>query len=349
VTLLRPAPRPFDRRRRGTGRTTIEEVAERAEVSTSTVSRVLRRSNPVTEELARRVQAAVDELGYQPNPMARGLAAARGRTVGVIVPSMINSFFAATLEALSLDLQSKGYQTLIGHSAYDPMREEKLIEAFLTWSPAAVVVTGLGHTPRASRALRTLDVPVVEMWETDGPPIGLAVGFSHRDVGRRMTRHLLDRGHRRLAFIGAMMHLDRRAAARCAGFKEELAAAGLAPIDVVALPGRADVGSGSAALDHLLSAHSEIDAVYCSNDVVALGALFAAQRQGLTVPGRLAIAGFGDLDFAACAVPPLTTARPPRHEIGARVAQMLLTTFEGGSPPQPILDLGCELVPRASA
>jgi LacI family gluconate utilization system Gnt-I transcriptional repressor len=163
-----------------------------------------------------------------------------------------------------------------------------------------------------------------------------------------MVQYLLDRGRRRIAFVGALMASDQRAAQRADGYREALSAAGLAPI-VVDLPQRSSVSSGGPAFSDLLARHPDLDAVYFSNDVLALGALFECQRRGIAVPDQIAVAGFGDLDFAASCVPPLTTIRPPREGIGRETAAILLARFAGQTHLRRSVDLGFELQVRESA
>ncbi len=343
-----PPGRAREPRRNGShGQATIADVARFAGVSMSTVSRVMRQPAIVTEALRAKVRAAVERLDYVPNQMATGLAAAQGRQVGVIVPSVLNAFFSATVDALTERIADLGHQVLLGTSDYDPAREEALIEGFLSWQPAAIVVAGLRHSRRASRLLLAARNPVIEMWEIGGVPIDYAIGFSHRAVGRAMARHLLARGRRRIACLGAALDLALRAAARAAGYGEALREAGREPL-VVGMPGRAAVAAGSEGLARILLEHREVDALCCANDVIALGALFEAQRRGLAVPDRLAIVGFGDLDFAAHSVPPLTTVRPPARAIGDAVGAIIERAWRGEPCGAKVTDLGFELIARGT-
>jgi LacI family gluconate utilization system Gnt-I transcriptional repressor len=343
-----PPQRERKARRNGShGQATIADVARFAGVSMSTVSRVMRQPAIVTERLRAKVRAAVERLDYVPNQMATGLAAAKGRQVGVIVPSILNAFFSTTVDALTERIATLGHQVLLGTSDYDEGREEALIESFLSWQPAAIVVAGLRHSRRAARLLLAARSPVIEMWEVGAVPIDYAVGFSHRAVGRAMARHLLARGRRRIAFRGAALERDHRAATRAAGCGEALREAGREPL-VVGLPGRAAVTTGCEGLARLLSDHAGVDAICCANDVIALGVLFEAQRRGLAVPDRLAIVGFGDLDFAAHSVPPLTTVRPPARAIGEAAGDIIARAWRGEPPGAKVTDLGFEMVARGT-
>lgn len=327
------------RTRRSTMRTTMTDVARVAEVSPSTVSLYLRDPEAVSRARQQRIRHAIDALQYVPNRMAGALAAASTRVVGVIVPSLVNSFFAETVTVLQSALMAQGYQILIGHTNYDPAREQELVRTFLSWSPSGVVLTGLGHSRATRQMLEASSVPVVEMWEIGPHPIDLMVGFSHADVGRLQTRHLIERGCRAIAFIGAQLEKDGRAAQRGQGYRDVLNShSGLAPPEIVVADAQSSTAAAGVFRD-LLARRSDLDGVVFSNDILALGALMEAERQGIDIPGQLRMIGFGGLDFTSSQVAGLSTIVPPRREIGEHVAQMLLARIEGReTAPRIVLD-----------
>ncbi len=326
----------------------MSDVAELARVSTSTVSRALRHPGSVSVALRDRVQSAIAALQYVPNSMAGGLAASRTRTVGVIVPSLVNSFFSATIEAMAESLNADGYQILLGNSGYAADREEALVNSFLSWSPAAIVLTGQMHSRGTLQRLLNAGLPIVEMWELGENPLDTIVGFSHRAVGRAAARHLIDRGRRCMAFAGAALGHDRRAAQRGLGFSEALQESGLPPPVMITMDERASVEGGGQLVAQILAQHRQVDSVFFSNDVLMLGGLFECQRQEAVIPETLGLIGFGDLDFTACSQPTLTTIRPPRREIGALVAAHLLQRFRDPDAAPTTIDVGFELVVRGS-
>lgn len=295
-----------------------------------------------------RIDEAIERLSYRRNLVAGALASASSMTVGVIIPSIINSFFAATIEALEEGMAVSGYQLMLGNTGYSPEVERQLVSSFLAWSPAAMVLTGRRHESETVRALLTSHIPVLEMWELSDHPIDMIIGFSHRSVGQIVFRHFAERGARRLGFIGAYMDKDYRTADRRAGFVEAALQAGFAAPAEIRLPERASAMGGANGLRELMARDLKIDAVFCSNDMIALGALFEARRLGLAVPGQLKICGFGDLEFAAACEPPLTTVRPPGREIGLQIAKLLRARLEGTIDGGGSFDLGVDLVPRAS-
>jgi len=346
----KPTP-PRKRARRATQRLTMTDVAAAAGVSASTVSLFFRRPEAVSPHLAVRVRAVIDELGYVPNLVAGSLAAAQSRTVAVILPSIVNSFFAETYNTLQSLFQGSQYQTLLGVSEFSPEREEDLIRAFLAWSPAAMVVTGFQHTERARAMLRSAGIPIVEMWDMPSSPAeaaDLSVGFSHFEVGRRQTSHLYDQGSRKVAYIGAAVHQDLRVRSRTDGYEDEVRRRGLHQPIAFTAPDAASTPVGTWLIDEVLAVHPDIDGVVCSNDTLALGVLFEARRRDLRIPQDLAVVGFGDLSFAAVSVPPLTTVRPPQREIGRLAATQILARLGGAEIPPSHYTLDCELVIRDS-
>ncbi len=325
------------------------EVARLADVSPSTVSLYLRRPDEVSAHRAEQIQSAIDRLGYLPNVMAGGLASSRSRVIGVLVPTVTNSFFSETLETLERHLRDAGYQLLIGNTEFDEAREEELVRSILSWNPAGLVLTGFGHSRKTHALLSQSATPVVEMWDYGQPGLDMVVGFSHHACGRLIAEHLLAQGRRRTAFVSTHFQRDVRAQNRYHGFRDTVEAAG-GTVVLQQLSGRSHAEETGRLTGELLEAHPEIEAIACSNDMVALGVLFECQRQGLAIPARVAVAGFGNLDFTASTVPPLTTIEPPRHEIGRRTARLLLDSLTrriDGDARR--LDLGVRLVVRESA
>ena len=306
---------------------TMNDVAEIAGVSPSTVSLYLRRPEAVSERASRKIASAVDRLGYVPSLMAGGLASAGSRVVSIIVPSLRNAFFAETVSTMQGLLREVGLQTLIGHTEYSLDQEAALVRTALSWAPAGIVLTGLEHSEDTRRLLKKAAVPVVEMWELGSDPIDLSVGFSHLDVGRAGARHLIACGRRRPIFLGARMQDDRRALQRSKGFVAELSDRGMgAPIVIHAGP--ASTEAGAILLQKAFAQETDFDAIACSNDAIALGVLFECQRRGIEIPKELAVIGFGDLEFASFCVPSLTTIRPSGNLIAREVVRLLIERID---------------------
>jgi LacI family gluconate utilization system Gnt-I transcriptional repressor len=216
------------------------------------------------------------------------------------------------------------------------------------------VITGCRHDDATRMLLRQARAPVAEMWELGGEPFDLQVGFSHRAVGETLAAHLYELGARRIAFAGARMSSDLRARQRCDGLRDWLARKGV-DVFVVDLQSGASPTSGGEALGAALDGMPDVQAIACSNDVMALGVLFEAQRRGIDVPEQLAVTGFGDLPFSQVCVPPLTTIQPHAASIGLRIAKELLLQLDApaddtaGAQEPRVVDVGFQLVTRQSS
>ncbi|TXM68072.1 LacI family DNA-binding transcriptional regulator [Methylobacterium sp. WL12] len=327
---------------------TLADVARESGFGESTVSRVLRNQGSFSKRTADRVAEAVAKLGYVPNRLAGSLAgnaaSAGSQLVGIVIPSLANIVFPDLLRGLTGALDRTGFQSVIGVSDYDPDREEALVAALLSWRPAGLVLTGLEHNPDTVALLRAAGIRVVEMIDTDGPGLDLVVGFSNRAVGEASAAHLLARGYRRIGYVGHDIYRDLRAGKRLAGCEAALQGTGHGLIDreIVAEPSSAT--AGRAALDRLLDRTPDLDAVYFSNDDMALGGYFCCLARGWSIPHRLALFGYNGLDITAAMPQPLSTIRTPRLRIGEIAAERLAA---GG--PAETIDLGFALVAGATA
>lgn len=334
-------------RSRSTGRVTLADVAQAAGVSPITASRALRAERAVDPELAARVHAAAQRLGYVPDPAARALASRHGTHVALLVPMLSNALFVDLLEAAQRTLARGGYQTLIGVTHYDPVEEEQLLRGHLLHRPAGLLVTGFDRSDATRALIAGSGVPCVHLMETSTAPGVYSVGLSQAQASMAMTRHLLARGRRRIAFAAAQ--LDPRTLQRLEGWRQVLREEGLyAPTLEWLNPAASSIGLGSVMFEQIMGQTPPVDAVFFCNDDLAQGALLAALRLGIAVPQRVAVAGFNDLTGSDQMLPPLTTIHTPRAEMGTAAAQMLLALMRGARVDPASVDLGFELVVRGS-
>ncbi|MGY3233246.1 LacI family gluconate utilization system Gnt-I transcriptional repressor [Bradyrhizobium sp. USDA 4448] len=339
------------RTRRKMQRVTIMDVAARAELSPSTVSLYFRKPDAVSASASEAIARAIEALDYVPNLMAGGLAAASSRVVSIIVPSVRNAFFAETVAALQEELSKQRLQVMLSHSEYREHDEENLVRTALAWAPAAVVLTGLSHSAATRRLLRDSKVPIVEIWELGSPTMDMAVGFHHDQVGHAAASHLLQRGRKRLLFLGARLHEDRRAARRAQGFVEAARNAPDVTAEVIQHPAPASAEVGAMLLGEAVHRFPNVDGIACSNDHIALGVIFECQRSGIAIPEHLSVMGFGDLSFSAAANPSLTTIRPPGDLIGKEAARLIITRLahSGAESEQAVIDTRFTLLHRQSS
>lgn len=331
------------------GRARMTDVAQQAGVSLVTVSRAYSQPDKVSLETRRRVAEAAAALDYVPNLLAGSLASARSRIVAMIVPTLASSFFAETVQSVSGVLRSEGYQLLLGDSGYSQAEEEDLVRALLGRQPDGFILTGSSHSEAVRALLAGTGIPVVETWEVPADPIDMAVGFSNEDAAAALTEALVAAGYRRIGMLSAEIGKgNSRNDQRVAGHRRALARHGL-PLDrFVATEPMAAMAGGRARLPELVERWPDTEAVFCADDMIAVGAMMECQRRGWPIPGKLGFAGFGDFEIAAQVYPGLTTVRVPAPAMGDRAARMLLDRLAGKSPERTFVDLGFEVIQRES-
>jgi LacI family gluconate utilization system Gnt-I transcriptional repressor len=330
-------------------RTTLSDVARHAGVSAVTVSRALRQPEMVSLDLRERIEKSVRELGYIPNQLASALASARTGTIGVVVPSLTNIVFADYLRALHDMFLPAGFQVLVLNSRYAEVDEEKAIATLLGQHPEAMIVAGIDQSEQSRRLLASAGIPVIQTMEISDDPIDINIGLSQRDAGYAATRYLLDLGFRRIGHVAA--RLEPRARRRMRGYREAMEEAGEDPAPLISSTTRPSTFAlGTELFREMLADAPDLEAVFCCNDDLALGALFECQRRGIEVPVDLSIIGFNDLEFCASSYPSLSSVSTPRYEIARLAAEIVLEIIRGSGkrPAETRIDLGYEIVERES-
>ena len=326
---------------------TLKDVARHANVSVITVSRSLRHPEIVSAEMRARVEEAVRELGYVPNPAAQALASSRSKIIGVVIPSVANLVFAEVLSGMLDAAELTDFEIQFTTSGYVATREAELLRVFATQRPAGMIVTGRDHTPDARQLLEGMGCPVLQIIEIGDDPVDMMIGIDQAAAGAAVVEHLIDKGYRRIGFLGARM--DPRSQRRLLGYRRAMDAAGLSdPKRIHTSPEPTSVATGSRMFADFLALAPDLDAVFCNNGDLALGALFEAQRRGLQVPRQIGIAGFNDLDMEAAAYPSITSVRTHRYEMGRRAVEMLAAAAAGNRPEPSVVDLGFEVKARES-
>jgi LacI family gluconate utilization system Gnt-I transcriptional repressor len=255
------------------------------------------------------------------------------------------------VQAMTEEFARAGYQVMLGQRGYDHNREEMLVDAVIARRPDGIVLMGALQSEVAKQRLKTTGIPIVETWDMVKSPIDMLVGFSHEDVGAAVAGYLYGKGRRKFALIAAE---EPRGAARAKGFTDAARRLGLVNaadggLPTYTIPAPTRMKHGRLGLRTLMQTHPEIDAIYCASDLVALGALIEAGARGIAVPEQVAIVGFGDLDFAQDAEPPLTTVHIDNTEIGRQAASMIIERIGGRETAAKLVDLGFTVVKRESA
>ena len=330
-------------------RTTLSDVAARAGVSPVTVSRALRRPEMVSADLRERIETVVRELGYIPNQLASALASARTHTIGVIIPSLTNGVFADYLRAIHDVFVPAGLQVLVSNARYAPVEEEKAIETLLGHHPEAMIVAGVDQTAHSRQLLEQSGVPIVQTMEIADDPIDINIGLSQHAAGYAATRYLFDLGHRRIGLSAA--RLDARSRRRMEGYRSAMEEAHLDPTAMLATtPRPSTVGLGADLFGEVLARTPGLEAIFCCNDDLALGALFECHRRGIRVPDDISIMGFNDLEFCSAAYPSLTSVATPRYAMARRAAEIVIEIIRGSGerPAETRIDVGFRIVERQS-
>jgi LacI family transcriptional regulator len=303
----------------------VVDVAALAGVSLGTVSNVLNRPERVAPATRDRVMAAIRELGFVRNEAARQLRAGRSRTIGLVVLDVGNPFFTDIARGVETTAGKAGLSVVLCNSNDDTTRELHHLNHLQEQRAFGVLITPIGTKNPAIDAVRRRGTPVV-LVDRDSTRRECSVSVNDRVGGELAVSHLIENGHRRIGFVGGPLAI-KQVSERLAGARAAMHAAGLREdaLTVIETP-RLDVAAGRATGERIaaLSARRRPTAVFCANDLLALGLLQDSTRRRLTVPGTIAIVGYDDIDFAAAAAVPLTSVRQPREQLGRAAMELLL-------------------------
>ena len=323
----------------------LAEVARAAGVSKMTASRVVRDEGGFSEKTRAKVMAEVERLGYLPNRLATVFAGDQKTTFfGVSIPELGNEIFAQVLEGIDRKLVAFGHQSVLGLTEHALENEEKWIETVLSWQPAGLIVTGRSHTPRALQMLRNSGLPVVELWDFNSAPLDMCVGLNHFDSGYSMGRYLATNGYRKFAYIGTSHHSANAASSRLAGYTKAIEDAGGTLMKQLQLRDAPGFYPGYYGTEQLLASGEEAEVIFYQNDNMAVGGYEYCKKKGLSVPGDIGIAGWGDLPIASIQPYRLTSIAVPHLKIGQQAAELLLSRISG-QPMVSTKDVGLRLIP----
>jgi LacI family transcriptional regulator len=320
----------------------MKDVAEDAGVSVGTVSNVLNRPERVATATRSRVLAAIERLGYVRSESARQLRAGRSRMLALLVLDLANPFFVAVAKGASVAAREAGLGVMVCHSEQSAAEEAEYVAMFAEHRVRGVLVTPVDATGRSLAPLRRQGIPYVCVDRLAGPGEGAcSVSVDDRAGAALAVGHLVSLGHRRIAYVNGPERLtqcqDRLAGALSV-------APGLRVLDVP----RLDVAAGRDAGSRLLGLTPRPTAVFCANDLIALGVLQTLHAAGVRVPDDLALVGYDDIEFAAAAAVPLTSVRQPAFLMGRRAARLLLSEGDGDHAHERVV-LPPELTIRRSS
>jgi LacI family gluconate utilization system Gnt-I transcriptional repressor len=323
----------------------VEDVAREAGVSPITVSRALRTPELVKAETRQRVTDAVAKTGYVVNSIASSLRSGQSAFISVFVASLENPHYTAAVQGMIDVFEGSRFRLTFSQAGYAEDLSAGQIRAMLPFRPAAIVFSGIVRDEGARQYLKSLDVPVMEMWGEIPEPIDMLVVSPGREGGRLLGEHIAEQGCNRVAYVG---HANSRARPRIEGVRQALAAHGKSLALLLPIEGTTDIEDGIAAVDRVLAELPDCDALIFGTDVMAVGALLRLEQLQMAVPARIAVAGYGDLFFAAHTRPSMTTIHTDPHEVGRNVGRILLERLTTGHVAQPVIHVPLHIEVRAS-
>jgi LacI family transcriptional regulator len=313
-----------------------------------TVSRVVNNKDDVSQATRNRVMDVIEQLHYRPSSIARGLATQRTGTLGVVVPDISNPFFASIVRSAEEEAYAKDYSVFLGNTNEDPEREVAVLQSLEDKHVDGLILCSSRlEDDTLFEILERFPTAVLVFREKNGADVG---AFTIDDVfgGQAAIEHLLRSGHRNIGLISGPP-ISLSAYGRLKGYQAALQVADIPVNDRWIRHSHPAVEGGQEAAYDLLKDNPEITALFCHNDLVAVGAMQACAELGLKVPDDIAIIGYDDIRLAELVSPALTTLRIPRSEIGTKTMQMLLEQIEVESAAPKEVHLKPELIVRASA
>jgi len=333
--------------------TTIKDIARKAGVSHSTVSRALRNSPLIACDTAERIRQIALEAGYLPSAAARSLKTNRSQALGVVVSSADDPFFGEILQGIEEIAQRGGYSLFMAASQRDPQREQIIVQTMSEHRVDGVIICSTSFSTEQSHLFLNYGVPIVVINNQAAEDYRYSIYHDDVNGSRMVTRHLIELGHQRIAYLGNALS-GRTTMDRLTGFQQEMEAAGLAvhPSAIHQVPGGGPE-DGMVGVDHFLDQSERPTAVVCFNDMMAVGVLKGLQLAGLKIPQDMSVTGFDNIIFSAYTNPPLTTFDQPKRFIGAEAARLMLDLLksspeEGALIPPKVRMLKGRLLVRKS-
>lgn len=325
----------------------LRDVAERAGVSSASVSRVLNRPETVSPKTRQRIEAAIAEMNFVPNWAARSLASQKSRTVGAVVPTLGIAIFARGIEALQNRLEQSGHGLLIASAQYNATKEVEQVRTLIERNVEGLILVGNEHDEEIFDLAERADIPLITTYLHAIDSRFSSVGVDNKAASRRIIQHVVELGHRQIGVVTSPTEQNDRTRSRLEGIVEALAQSGIlvSPNRVLEVP--YSIADGRRAARMLLTEHPSLTAIVCTTDVLAIGAVLEAPQLGRGVPDDLSVTGFDDLDLAGQITPALTTVHVPADEIGRQAADLMLSRLRK-RPGLAHIELPAELILRQS-
>ena len=308
----------------------IKDIARAAKVSHSTVSRALRDSHLVNPETAERIRKIASQANFRVSAVGRSLATGRTNSIGVVVTSIADPFTAEVVNGIEDKANARGYSVILATSRADPDREIRVVRSFEERRVDGILVmsshVGSLYTP----LLRDMRIPIVLINSRPCVESVCSVAIDNLAASEAATRFLIQLGHRSIGYIGDALGLESNLE-RLAGYRQALESAGVLQRAEYVTQADGQAEGGVLAMERLLSLPEPPTAVFCYNDMTAIGALSAVHARRLKVPGDVSVVGFDDLTISSVVYPPLTTIRQPKERMGRMATEILLNILHGSA------------------
>ncbi|EKN5089377.1 LacI family DNA-binding transcriptional regulator [Yersinia enterocolitica] len=302
-------------------RVTLQDIALLAGVTKMTVSRYLRTPEKVAPETGERIAQVMAEVNYSADSEGETSLNQKSPRIGILVPSFNNQIFSDLLAGIESVTATSGYQTLVVNYNYNKEREEEQIVNLLSCQISGLILTDSEHTLRADKYLNASELPVAQVMDLEPQFNRITVGFNNYQAAYDMTATLLASGKQNVVYFGSMS--DVRDRKRYQGYSQAMTDAGLAPLHIT--PNKVSsvsIGAGMLALARQM--YPQVDAIFCTNDDMAVGVLQECLKLGMVVPAEMAISGFHGLDIGQATTPVLASVTTPRFEMGKVAAEILI-------------------------
>ncbi len=318
-------------------RPTLQDIANLVGVTKMTVSRFLKDPSQVSAEVQKKIAVAIEQLGYIPNRAPSLLSRAKSNAIGVLVPSLTNQVFSEVIRGIESVTEAAGYQTMLAHYGYSEEVEEQRISYLLSYSIDGLILSESQHSARTLKMINTAGIPIIEMMDVTSPALDLTVGFNNVDAAYQMVSTMIKKGYRHIVYLAARM--DARTQLKEKGYAKAMLEHGLTA-KTISTESASSFTLGAELLQEILAKHPKTDGIFCTNDDLAIGAIFECQRQGIDIPKQMGIAGFHGLDVGQVMLPKLASVITPREQIGRTSAEKLLARLKGEAIEDKIIDLG---------
>jgi LacI family transcriptional regulator len=327
---------------------TMRDVAKKAGVSVTSVSHVINQTRPVSENIQQNVQSALQELGYQPNALARSLRRKQSHTIGMVVPDSANPFFAGIVRGIEDAVFTQDYTVILGNSDGDPQKELVYTKVLAEKQVDGILFVAVGKSNKEhANLINKIRVPLVVI-DRDVPDLSVdSVLTDNAQGGRLAIEHLLSLEHQRIGCITGPSDLTP-SADRVAGYRQALIQANIPVDESIIIKGDFQFEGGYRAARQLLTMPHPPTAIFACNDLMAVGAISASIELGYRVPEQISVIGFDDIPLASFTNPPLTTIIQPKYEMGELAATLLLKRLQNHEHPVQRRLLSTELIVRRS-